>query len=83
VIPRLTNSRQMWPYFDCVLMWLVLALEAYARRFHNSGGPAMVDRTNTPSPVRDRKFSITSALSIAAHTEGTTPIIAWPVAWFI
>jgi len=26
-----------------------------------------------PSPVRDRKFSITSALSITAHTEGATP----------
>jgi hypothetical protein len=31
------------------------------------------DRTNWPSVVRDRKFSITSALSIAAHTEGATP----------
>jgi len=47
--------------------------EAYARGFHNSAGSAMVDRTNTPSPVRDRKFSITSALSIAAQTEGATP----------
>src|ERR1700694_3100043 len=33
----------------------------------------VVDRTNRPSPVRDRKFSITSALNIAAHTEGATP----------
>ena len=33
----------------------------------------VVDRTNRPSPARDRKFSITSALSIAAHTEGATP----------
>jgi hypothetical protein len=33
----------------------------------------VVDRTNSPSPARDRKFSITSALSIAAHTEGATP----------
>ena len=33
----------------------------------------VVDRTNRPFPERDRKFSITSALSIAAHTEGATP----------
>ena len=32
-----------------------------------------VDRTNTPSPARDSKFSMTSALSMAAHTEGATP----------
>ena len=28
----------------------------------------VVDRTNMPSAVRDRNFSITSALNIAAHT---------------
>ncbi len=33
----------------------------------------LVDRTNTPSSARDRKFSMTSALNIAAHTEGATP----------
>ena len=33
---------------------------------------SVVDRTNRPSPARDRKFSITSALSIAAHIEGAT-----------
>jgi hypothetical protein len=39
----------------------------------NFEGDTLVDRTNSPSPARDRKFSIMSALSIAAHTEGATP----------
>ncbi len=33
----------------------------------------VVDRTNMPFSVRDRKFSITSALSIVSHIDGATP----------
>ena len=46
-------------------------------RAHAVGGvpfvQCVVDLTNIPVSVRDRKFSVTSVLSIVSHMDGATP----------
>ena len=57
---------------------LVCSTLGFSKPVENTRTPSLwarsliCGRANRPSPVRDRKFSITSALSIAAHTEGAT-----------